>query len=218
MRLSFGDSPFLPGLVLCAWVLSGCATTSPPPSPELRSQLGRVAIVAGPTAPAGEFHTFAKGLAEGTAKGAAGGALQGLAHAFSAGAGGGGAYAGAAATIAAVIFAGVGAAVGAVVGHQAAIPAETTRWIEARIDAVLRGLNLSQAVAEAIRREGGTRPEVAGRLAAPPAGDEPFSALAAQGIDTVLEVTIPAIGFQGGEGENPLIALYVRGRTRLIRT
>ena len=187
-----------------------------PPTPEVRSNLRRVAIVAVPTAPEGEFHTFAKGRWEGTAKGAAGGAAYGVLYSVSRGSSssGGGPYAAAAAMIAALIFTVAGTGVGAVLGHQAAIPAGTAKDIRDKIDTTLREMELSRGVAEAVHSRAEGNREFGPRTFAQADYASSYSALADQGVDTVLEISIPGAGFQGGSGKKPSIFFYMTTRVR----
>ena len=59
-------------------VLYGCASTPAPLSPDKRSQLGYIGVLALSSTPRTEFETFAKGWAAGVAKGGAFGVFEGL--------------------------------------------------------------------------------------------------------------------------------------------
>ena len=203
-------------LTAVAVLVSACTTMPSPPTPEVRAKLGQVAVVALPQPPEGEFHTFAKGRAVGTAKGALGGGLYGLAYAAGTGAGGG-PYASAAMAIAALVFTVVGAGMGAIVGHETAVPAKTAQEIQSRIEAVLGSMRLSDGVAEALRARAIERPDVATRGFRQTAYASSYTALADQGVDTVLEISIPVAGFRGGEGKAPSIAFYMTARVRALR-
>jgi hypothetical protein len=67
-------------LLLAVTLLStgGCASIQAPLSPESRTQLGRVGVIALSSTPRIEFHTFAKGWTAGAAKGGARGLVDGL--------------------------------------------------------------------------------------------------------------------------------------------
>jgi hypothetical protein len=206
----------LAALAALTQVVAGCAGVPAPPTPEVRANLRRIALVAVPTTPEGQFHTFAKGRLVGTSKGAAGGALEGMIYSLSGGFGnsGGGPYAPAATMIAGLVFAAVGAGIGAATGHQAAIPGGTAADIEDRINTTLRSMELSKGVAEAIHSRVGEDPEFASRAFALAEYARSYERLADQGIDTVLEISIPEAGFQGGEGKKPSIAFYMTTRVR----
>jgi hypothetical protein len=198
---------------------SGCATTPEPPSPELRSRLGQIAVAADPAAPAGNFLTFAKGRLEGSVVGGAGGALAGLAEGVSQGlAGGGGPYGGAAIALAAIVFTLVGGTIGAVAGHQAAVPADTAEQIDREVAEALGRMELSRAVAEGIRERARADASIAshGFTEADHGMEHPD--LAARGVDTLIQISVPEAGFIGGSGRRPSIAFYMSARVRLSDT
>ncbi len=203
--------------------LSGCTSRPTPPAPELRDQLGRIAIVALPASPRGEFHTFAKGWPAGAAKGAAIGSAEGVLYAFSQGASsaGGGPYAAAASTLAAMIFTVVGSAIMGVAGGIQAVPVKTSQEIEARINQVLEQMDLSRDLANAVYAAGQPRNEL-GRYRLSRADDDTavkpsaYASLASAGLDTVAEVQVTEAGFQGGAGREPHISFYLNAHVRLL--
>ncbi len=210
-------------LVVCNLV--GCASMPKPPSPEMREQFGRLSIVAIPGAPQGQFHTFAKGRLEGTAKGAALGSAEGLMHVLSASPleVGIGPYGGPVITLAALVFTLVGVTVGGVYGTMQAVPADTARQIEARINTVLKEMDLSTGLAEAIYRTGASRPELRHRTQTngpgePRRDDGSYASLARKGIQTAVEVQVTEAGFQGGSGKEPKIRFYMNADIQVAET
>lgn len=211
------------GLLLASLLLAACSTLPAPPSPEVREQLGRVAIVAVPDPPGTDFHTFATSKPEGVAKGSALGASEGLIYALSEGAasGGGGPYAGAATAIAALLLALVGAVAGGVIGHQYAVPAEVATQAESRIRQAVAELRLSDEVGSHMWAMAGTRQDLASRelvyfdSTAPAPGLE---ALHDAGIDSVAAIEVREAGFEGGTGRDPTVHLYMTAHLRVTGT
>jgi len=213
-------------LLIATLLNGGCASMPKPPSPETREQLGRIYIMALPSSPRGEFHTFARGWVAGTAKGGTIASLEGLLYGLSEGArssGGGGPYAAAATAIATLIFTMVGAAVGGVAGAVQAVPSKTAQQIEQQINNVLKEMDLSSGLADAIYAVSMSRPEfrqygITKGVSGKPAAKESYEALAGRGFDTVAEIRVTEAGFQGGEGKRPYIRFYMNADIQLVDT
>lgn len=225
IRLRLASWKFLALFLVTLLPFTGCAPNPKPPSPEMRGQLGRIYVMAIPSSPQGEFHTFARGWAEGAVKGGSSGALQGMLHFLAQGSqnAGGGPYAAAAAAIAALIFTIAGSTIGGVTGTMQAVPAKTAREIEKRINTLLAAMDLSRGLAKAVQGVAFSKPELAGYGmeggTATEARDQiPYHLLASRGIDTVLEIRVTEAGFQGGEGARPRIRFYMNAAIRLVDT
>lgn len=197
----------------------GCAYKRQfPLSEDLRSKLGTVGIVFVANAPESNFNTFAKGRLTGAGKGAAGGAAGGaaLGIAISVAAGpfgvllspflvGGGA-----------VIGGVG---GGVAGTAGAVSTSEAEKIETAISNALSVLRIQETMAGHMVRA--SRALVDYRFYPDPvllekASDYGF--LKGKGVDTALEVIVERVGFEGGNGNDPIIALFMNIRERLVRT
>lgn len=200
-----------------------CATTPEPLAPETRTRLGHVAVVALPSAPNVEFHTFAKGWAAGAAKGGAQGLVNGLLSALvdlnrnppS------GPYAGVFTLVALVVEAAAATVVYGVAGGIQAVPADTAEQLEGKLHARLGDVRLADDLAERIHAVAAERPELAQYAvtrvpasAAAPALDE----LARSGVDTLVEVQITDAGFRGGSRFEPDASFYLSAHLRLLAT
>ncbi len=212
----------LPGL----W---GCAHSPKPVSEEMRAQFGKIGIVSAVSTPKIQFHPeFAKGRLSGAGKGASmgtgAGALYGLsfmAH--------GGSCSGqgcAAVAIIAVACAAIGGVVGGVAGGITgaanAVPKGEAQEIEATIKNAFDGISIQKTMAATVFRNSLELPNYVFVLLNE---EDPiisrsydFSSLNKERIDTVLELNVKAGGFKEGRGKNPLIALFMKVHTRLIRT
>lgn len=206
-----------------ALVLGACSTLPAPPAPSVREGLGRVAVVALPSSPATDFHTFATGKGEGTARGAALGTTEGLLQALSQGAasGGGGPYVGAATAIAALIFMLVGAVAGGIAGHHYAVPEEVARQAESGIERAIGDLDLVDALASRMWQLAGSRPDLQSRelavfdsTTAPPGRESLHDA----GLDSMVTIRVLETGFEGGTGSDPVVHLYLTTHLGVIRT
>lgn len=209
--------------LLIAWVTaisSGCATLPAPPSPEARAELGRIGVIALPSVPQGEFHTYAKGRIEGGARGAAEGAVVGMFHTFAAAGSGGGPYAGAAAAIAGLIFTLTGAGVGGVLGAREAVPAGTAREIERQINAVLADMDLGAGLAETLVEQSAHRSDLPSadlRYLGRDEGSGPSQAArTGETVDTIIEIRVTEAGLLGGSGETPDVRFYMNAHVRLV--
>jgi hypothetical protein len=211
-------------LLLRQW---GCAHMPKPPSEEMRAQFGTIGIVSARSNPNIQFHPkFAKGR------------LTGAGIGFSAGLGGGilyGSLAGAAAStpsggfLAPFLVAG-GAAIGGVIGGVYggiagtvnAVPKKEAQKIEATIKNAFDGIGIQKTVAGSVLKNSLELPDYVFVLLEQ--GDSiistpyDFNLLKERGIDTVLELNVKGGGFKEGKGKNPLIVLFMKVHTRLIRT
>ncbi len=211
-------------LVAMIFFLANSCATVPPPTPETRAQLGRLGVVALASSPKGDFRTFAKGRGVGAAKGAAlgggGGLLYGLGEAS---VGASNPYAAAVIILGGLIFMLVGTTVGAVTGAVTAVPAETANGIEQQIDKTLDTMNLSTNLAAAVFAAQASRsdlkPHSLVSLGSVKPGDTiPYCDYLHDDIKTILQVEVTDVGFQGGTGKRPVIALYMNASVRMIDT
>ncbi len=207
----------------------GCAHVPKPPSDEMRAQFRTIGIVSGSSSPKIQFHPeFAKGRLSGAGKGAGigtgAGALYGLSLVTR-----GGSCSGQACGVV-VIVAAASAALGGVAGGVAggitgavnAVPKEESRRIEATVKNAFDGISIQGTMAASVFKNSLALPDYTFVLLEQddfiisPQYD--FSSLREKGIDTILELNVEAGGFKEGKGKNPLIAFFMKVRTRLIRT
>lgn len=209
-------------------VAQGCATT-PPPAPltqEIRASLGTVGVtsigpelagdVSGPVGTGKEAGRGAvKGGAIGGLSGAGIGALAGLTT-------------GPCAPVAVPFFAGigalgglaVGAGTGAIVRAVNAIPTETAESLEAALNGAVSSRDLPADLRQRVLARASAAPAQPvdlGGTHGDPAGPREYTMFAANGVHSVLEVTITEIVFAGEGGRNPSFALSIRAQARLIR-
>ena len=213
--------PFL--LTVALFGGSGCASTPTPLSPEDRKQLGRVGVVAVPSTPRVEFHTFAKGWAAGAAKGGAIGVVDGLLSSLTETLRNQptGPYAGAAILITSVVVTTVSTIVYGVAGGLEAVPAKTAREIEQELNTTIGGVNLANDLAEKICAVSVARPDLdqyaVRHLGLCPSGTTlAYADLSKQGINTAVEVQVTEAGFRGGSGFQPNVSFYLNAHIRVI--
>ena len=212
-------------VVASIFALLGCAAApiyspvnsmSALPSEETRTQLGTIGVVSARFTPEHEFHTALRGRVASGAKGAGAGALYGLGEALSQ-------RDPLSAAVALVVLVPLGVILGGTAGAVAAVPEATAQEIEAYIVNALLVPNMQEVVrdhaVETVRNETG-RPVVALADQGPAATDEEasYGHLSDQGINTVLEVSVRVVGLVGGHGSDPLLALVLNVRGRLVRT
>ncbi len=188
-----------------------------PPSEDLRSKLGTVGIVFVKTIPESNFNTFAKGRLTGAGKGAAGGAA-------------GGAALGIAISIAAGPFgvllspflvgggAAIGGVTGGVAGTAGSVSASEAEHIETAINNALSALRIQETMAGHLL--GASKALVDYRFYPEPvllAKASDYGFLKEKGVDTALEVIVESVGFEGGNGNDPAIALFMNIGERLVR-
>lgn len=210
---------------------SGCALTKyytlpPIPPEEARDQFVTIGIVPARFIPESNFNTFAKGRLSGTGKGAAGGAAAGALGGAGMALGLGAAGLGPAGVLLLPFFAAGGAVIGGVTGGVAgtvkAVPEAKAEEIETAINNALAELRIQETMTEHIVKSGKEITTFHFNLLegqGPASHKEKinYSFLKEKGIDTVFEVSVKSIGFEGGKGEDPLIALFMTVSTRLIR-
>ena len=213
-------------LLLGPW---GCAHVPKPPYEEMRAQFGTIGIVSASSSPKNQFHPeFAKGRLSGASKGAGvgtgAGALYGLSLVTR-----GGSCSGQGCGVV-VIIAAASAAIGGVVGGVAggitgaanAVPKEEARRIEATVKNAFDGIGIQETVAASVFKNSSELPDYTfillhqdDSIISP---EYDFSLLREKGIHTILELNVKGGGFKEGKGKNPLIALFMKVHTRLIRT
>lgn len=206
----------------------GCAELPyrlPPPLSEAqREELGTIAVVAADFAPQAALFTHSWGRVKGAAKGMTfdheGG---GVAFPFPLGSGSSepvlyGAPG------AAAVFVGI-IAVGALIyaGHRAATatPAEETEKADSDLKKVLLQLKMQESLKERfvqIAREQTGFDFIGIEDEGPKKPDDilKYDHLREKGFDTVIELSILSVGFQGGGGRDPLLSLLVDARTRVF--
>jgi hypothetical protein len=211
-------------LLLGLW---GCAHLPKPPSEEMRAQFGTIGIVSARSNPKIQFHPeFAKGR------------LSGAGIGFSVGLGSGilyGGLVGAAASapsggfVAPYVVAG-SAAIGGVVcgvyggikGAVNAVPKGESQRIEATVKNAFDGIGIQKTVAASVFKNSLELPDYTFILLEQDdfinSTQYDFSFLREKGINTILELNVKGGGFKEGRGKNPLIALFMKVHTRLIRT
>ena len=216
----------------CSLVLllaQGCATATPPAPPlteEVRASLGTIGLISvGPqlmadvSGPVGTGREAGRGALKGGAIGGLGGAGVGAVA---------GLFTGPCAPVFVPVFAGIGAVGGGVVGAGTgaivrgvnAIPTETADSLEAALRAALAARDLP---ADLRQRVLGLVPGAPNRVvdlgagSSDPSGPNDYSMLAANGIDSALEIRISEVVFDGEGGRNPTFSLSIRAQIRLIR-
>jgi len=211
-------------LLLGQW---GCAHMPKPPSEEMRAQFGTIGIVSASSNPKIQFHPeFAKGR------------LSGAGIGFSAGLGGGILYGGLVGAAASTptggllipFLAGGGAAIGGVIGGAYggikgavnAVPKGESRRIEATVKNAFDEIGIQKTVATSVFKNSLELPDytfiLLGQDDSIISPQYDFSFLREKGINTILELNVMGGGFKEGKGKNPLIALFMKVHTRLIRT
>jgi hypothetical protein len=198
-----------------------------PPSEEMRAQFGTIGIVSASSNPKIQFHPeFAKGR------------LSGAGIGFSAGLGGGILYGGLVGAAASTptggllipFLAGGGAAIGGVIGGAYggikgavnAVPKGESRRIEATVKNAFDEIGIQKTVATSVFKNSLELPDytfiLLGQDDSIISPQYDFSFLREKGINTILELNVMGGGFKEGKGKNPLIALFMKVHTRLIRT
>ena len=217
-------------IIVLLWQ-AGCASgpvrylLPPPPSEEVRAQLGTIGVVSAHFIPKAEFQMPASGGKAGAGRGAALGAkytiLGGLAIASGSGGAGGG-IGELAVIVAAIALAPVGALVGAVGGSGLAEPAEKVEEAEGVLKNTLTNLKIQNAMRDYVFEVAQDQTEHTFILLmenGPSTRDEKLSYRSAgsEGIDTVLEISVQAVDLDGAWRVNPPLALIMTVHTRLIR-
>ena len=207
-------------------VAQGCATTPPPPqllTQDVRASLGTIGVISfGPqlmadvSGPVGGGREAGRGALKGGAIGGLGGAGIGAIA---------GAFTGPCAPVFVPFFAGIGAVgggalgagTGAIVRGVNAIPTATAESLEAALNSAIAGRDLPADLRERLLTRGPMMPRQSidlGNIDGDPAGAPVYGMFAANGVHSVLEVTITEVIF---DGEGASFALAMKARTRLIR-
>lgn len=196
-----------------AVALSGCTLSPTRPSLEERQAIRRIAVIPSAQPPKVKFDTFAVGAGSGLAKGAGAGALEVIAASASTG--------DPFALLIGVILAPVGAVIGGVAGAVVATPPNTARQIEVLQDRKVAELALQRNLGEEVRQilqDAGYTAFLAdvpaGAVTAPERTDIQQAPVTA---DAIMETSATEFGFVGS-GNDPDLALFVTGETRLVRT
>ena len=184
-----------------------------PPSEQVRAQFGIVGVVVPRFVPTTAFQTPAKGWAAGAGRGMSFGMAAGVAAAS-------GTYLGSG-----ILLLPIFGLVGGIVGGATAPSAATVEEAEATLKTAITDVSEGK-VQEALQdrlvtvSQNNTRGRVVPLPAQEPfASDAPvgYRALASEGIDTVLEVSVRQLGLAGAWTPNPLLAVVLTVRTRLMR-
>lgn len=187
----------------------------PPPLPEgVRSRLGTIGVVSAKFQPKGEFLT-PMGKGAGAAAGAAGGFLYMPLY--------GGATMGPWGLLLGLVLAPVGAVVGGVAGAVEGVPAEKRKEAETALNNTINELKIQETVRGHILQVAQEQTPHTFVLLEEQGPDTPdkevnYHFLADKGVDTVLEITVPAFGLVGEKEINPPLAFFMTLRTRLVRT
>lgn len=213
-------------LLLGLW---GCAHMPKPPSEEMKAQFGTIGIVSAASNPKIRFHPeFAKGRLSGACKGAGMGTVAGAFCGLSL-MGHGGSCSGQGCAVI-VIIAAASAAIGGVVGGVAggikgavdAVPKKEAERIEDTVKNAFDGTDIQKTMALSVFKNSLELPDYAFVLLEEEdfiiSTPLDFGFLNERGIHTVLELNVKGGGFKEGRGKNPLIALFMKVHTRLIRT
>ena len=211
-------------------VQGGCAAGQRPLPrslpPEIRAQLGRVGVVSGRFVPAIDVERPTAGKGSAAAWGALRGAGAAL-YPFSTLAG---TCSGRDCGFVVVVMLGVligaatvGAVTGAVVGAVTAESAATVHDAEAALTHALAELKIQETLRDRLvtiaRDDTGLALEPGGDVG--PAEEDTavdYRPLATQGMDTILEVSVTRLGLTGDRRVNPLLALSMTTRIRLVRS
>jgi hypothetical protein len=197
----------------------GCATSKPyalppPPSEAVRGELGTVGIASARFLPKVEM-LKPKGKAAGAAAGAgmgAGGMLQ-------------------AATMSTdpwglllcIALAPVGAVIGSAVGAVEGVSSKRRDESEDALNKAVSELKIQETMKDYVLQVAQQQTahqfvDLDGQGPETPERKADYSSLANKGIDTVLEITVPAFGLVGIKGINPPLAFFMTLQTRLVRT
>lgn len=129
-----------------------------------------------------------------------------------------------------VIIAAASAAIGGVVGGVAggikgavdAVPKKEAQRIEDTVKNAFDGIGIQKTMALSVFKNSLDLPDYAFVLLEEEdfitSTPLDFSFLNERGINTVLDLNVKGGGFKEGRGKNPLIALFMKVHTRLIRT
>jgi len=206
-------------------VQGGCATVPrslpSPLAPEARAQLGRVGIVSGRFVPAIDVQRPTTGRGSAAVRGATLAAGSVVAPFSALAVSCSGRECGLVAIVMLGVLIGV-ATVGAVVGAATAEPAAQVQDAEAALTRALAELKIQEALRDrlvTLARDDTGLVLVPGGDVGPTESDMAvdYRPLAAQGMDTIIEVSVIRLGLTGDRGVNPALALSMAARIRLVR-
>jgi hypothetical protein len=201
---------------------AGCARHTVPLSQEVRAELGTVAVIPARFEAKTELRMPAKGGPAGTGRGAATGALKGMALAAEVGRGCQGIACGA--FLALIPASGIiGALIGAIHGGVTAVPAVAVEDGLAELRSVVAEIDLQETLRDRVLRV--AKAQTCHRLVID-IGDGPhepkeqvgYQPLVADGIETVLEISVLDFELTGPWNVNPELELVMSVRARLVRT
>ncbi len=182
----------------------GCAHAPPypqPPSEEVRAALGTIGVVSAAAAHEEQLKGPTRGKLHGAAKGAMKGFWQG-------------AWAGLEAwIIGAPVFGAIGGTIGLGLGAIIARSGSEVKEAEAALNKALGDLRLQETLRDRVLEAAREKTQHTFVLVE---DQTPYSSLADKGIDTVLEIGVAELRFEG-QGINPPLTLFVNVRARLIR-
>jgi len=215
------------GCSLILLLALGCATSPPPPlKQDVRASLGTIGLISiGP-----ELMADVSGPI-GTGKEAGRGALKGGAIGGLSGAGAGalaGLATGPCAPVLVPVFAGIGAAGGLVIGAGTgaivrgvrAVPTETAESLGTVLRDGLASRDLPKDLRQRVLNRASMTPRQTvdlGALDPDPSAPHDYTAFAENGVQSVLEITVTEIVFDGQGGRDPTFALQMKAQVRLIR-
>ena len=215
------------GCSLILLLAQACATSPPAPlGQDVRASLGTIGVISvGPeltadvSGPIGTGREAGRGALKGGAlgglTGAGAGALAGLST-------------GPCAPVLVPVLAGIGAAGGLVIGAGTgaivrgvrAVPTETAESLEAVLRDGLASRDLPADLRQRVLNRASMTPRQAvdlGALNRDPSAPHDYTAFAANGVQSVLEITVTEIVFDGEGGRDPTFALQMKVQVRLIR-
>jgi len=227
VRLSKLVATVTAGCSLVLLLAQGCATSPPAPlGQDVRASLGTMGVISvGPelmadiSGPIGTGREAGRGALKGGAigglSGAGVGALAGLST-------------GPCAPVLVPVLAGIGAAGGLVIGAGTgaivrgvrAVPTETAESLEAVLHDGLVSRDLAADLRQRVLNRASMTPRQAvdlGALNRDPSTPHDYRAFAQNGVQSVLEITVTEIVFDGEGGRDPTFALQMKVQVRLIR-
>jgi len=198
---------------------SGCATSKPyslpsPPSEVVRAKLGTIGVASSRFLPKLEMDK-PMGKISGTGQGALDGAglmiYGGLETGDPLG------------FLLGVVLAPVGAVVGSVVGAVKGESSEHLKEAEDAINKAISELKIQATMRDYVLRAAKQQTEynfvdLEEQGPETPERKMDYNFLANRGINTVLEITVPAFGLIGEKGINPPLTFFMTLRTKLVRT
>lgn len=211
--------PFISNLTLAVLILSmGCVTVPKTPPQSLEERYGNIAIVPARYAPETAFITFTRSPLTGAVKGAGVGAGSGLWVGLEAAP-----YEPLAGVLVGIILLPVTVPLGAIGGLTAYTPKETAQRIELLLDDAVKKEKMPVQLGKRVVREAVYFPQVQQQLLLNIGPDQPrtdtsYKNLVQTGIDTVLELGMAHIGFEGGSPDREHLRIFMIARSRLIRT